>query len=80
VCAACHGSMQMASYIEKLAGKFDQIQCNFNTNPYLKLPSKFTSCDCLTIAGNLLSTGLYTGEILGTTGTGAMIGAGVTVG
>jgi len=31
------------------------------------------------IAGTLLSTGLYTGETtLGTIGTGAMIGAGVT--
>ncbi|KAE9524826.1 hypothetical protein AGLY_014876 [Aphis glycines] len=50
----------------------------YNTNPYLKL-SVLTSCDCLTIAGNLLSTGLYTGATtLGATGTGAMIGAGVT--
>jgi len=48
-----------------------------NTNPYLN-PFKSASCDCLTIAGTLPSTGLYTGETtLATTGTGAMSGAGV---
>jgi len=42
-------------------------------------PFKSASCDCLTIAGNLLSAFLYTGAAtLGTTGTGATIEAGVT--
>lgn len=34
------------------------LRVHLVTYPYLKFPSKFTSCDCLTMAGNLLSTGL----------------------